>query len=558
MGKQFIFQMNRLTKRLPDGRELLSNFGLSFYPGAKIGIIGANGAGKSTILKIMAGVDTEYEGHTWRDPSSTVGYLAQEPQLDPQKSIRENVEVGLASLRQLLTDFDQINERFAEVLDDDEMDKLLEDQAAIQDKIDAADAWDLDRKVEIAMDALRVPQGESVAHLSGGEKRRVALCSLLLSKPDLLLLDEPTNHLDAETVAWLQIHLQNYEGTVIFVTHDRYFLDNVSRWILEIDNGRGVPWEGNYRSWLDQKQKRLEQQKRSQDKQKVLARELEWIKLGRKARQHRNKARIKQYEQMLLGIDEANEHKKRLDIAIPNGPRLGNLVIRAQGLTKGFGDRMLIDNLDFNLPAGGIVGVIGANGAGKTTLFKMIVGEEQPNSGSLDIGSTVQLSYVNQNRDDLIADQSVWENITGGNELLRVGSRELNSRAYVSAFGFRGSRQNQNVGSLSGGERNRVHLAKLLQTGGNLLLLDEPTNDLDVTTLRTLEEALEAFAGCVVVISHDRWFLDRMATHILAFEGDSQVVWFEGNYEDYERDKKRRLGEEAGQPRRIRYKPLQR
>ena len=556
MSKQFIFQMNRLTKRLPDGRELLSNFGLSFYPGAKIGIIGANGAGKSTILKIMAGVDTEFEGHTWIDPSATVGYLQQEPVLDPTKTIKENVEEGLADLKNLMVEFDAINERFADEMTDDEMDALLAKQAALQDAIDAADAWDLDRKVEIAMDALRVPEGESIEHLSGGEKRRVALCRLLLAKPDLLLLDEPTNHLDAESVAWLERHLQDYEGTVIFVTHDRYFLDTVSKWILEIDNGRGVPWEGNYRSWLDQKQKRLEQEKRSQDKQKVLARELDWIQLGRKARQHRNKARIRQYEQLLQGINEENEHKKRLDIAIPNGPRLGDLVIRARGLRKGFDDRLLMEDLDFDLPKGGIVGIIGANGAGKTTLFKMIIGEEQPDEGSLEVGPTVSLSYVSQHRDELEAEKSIWENITGGNELLKVGDRELNSRAYVSAFGFRGSRQNQAVGTLSGGERNRVHLAQLLQRGGNLLLLDEPTNDLDVATLRTLEEALEAFAGCALVISHDRWFLDRMATHILAFEGDSKVVWFEGNYEEYEKDRKYRYGEQANQPTRIRYKPL--
>ena len=554
MAKQFIFQMNRLTKRLPDGRELLSNFGLSFYPGAKIGIIGANGAGKSTILKIMAGVDTDFEGHTWRDPSATVGYLQQEPKLDPSKTIRENVEEGLAELKNLLNEFDEVNERFAEVMTDDEMDALLNKQAELQDQLDAADAWELDRKVEIAMDALRVPEGESIEHLSGGERRRVALCALLLSKPDLLLLDEPTNHLDAESVAWLEKHLQEYEGTVIFVTHDRYFLDTVSRWILEIDNGRGVPWEGNYRSWLDQKQKRLEQQKRSLDKQKVLARELDWIRLGRKARQHRNKARIRQYDQLLQGIDEANEHKKRLDIAIPNGPRLGDLVIRARGLSKGFDNRLLIDNLDFDLPKGGIVGIIGANGAGKTTLFKMIIGEEDPNSGTLEVGPTVSLSYVSQHREELDADKTIWENITGGNELLRVGDRELNSRAYVSAFGFRGSRQNQKVGHLSGGERNRVHLAQLLQRGGNLLLLDEPTNDLDVATLRTLEEALEAFAGCVLVISHDRWFLDRMATHILAFEGDSKVVWFEGNYEEYQRNLLERNGKV--EPTRPKFRPL--
>ncbi|MEC7983803.1 MAG: energy-dependent translational throttle protein EttA [Myxococcota bacterium] len=559
MAKQFIFQMHNLTKRLDNGRELLSNFGLSFYPGAKIGIIGANGAGKSTILKIMAGIDTEYEGHTWRDPSATIGYLAQEPKLDPDIGVRGNVEKGMAHLRALLDEFDQVNEKFAEVMDDDQMDALLNRQAELQDAIDAADAWELDRKIEIAMDALRVPDHNSdITKLSGGEKRRVALCSLLLSKPDLLLLDEPTNHLDAESVAWLETHLQEYAGTVIFVTHDRYFLDNVSRWILEIDNGRGVPWEGNYSSWLAQKQKKMEAQKRSLDKRKVLARELEWIQMGRKARKHRNKARIRQYEQLLTGISEEEQHKKRLDIGIPNGPRLGDLVIRARNLQKGFGERLLIEKLDFDIPKGAIVGIIGANGAGKTTLFRMIVGEDTPGDGELTVGSTVRLAYVNQHRDDLKAEGSVWENITGGNELLYVGDRELNSRAYVSAFGFRGARQNQKVGTLSGGERNRVHLAKLLQSGGNVLLLDEPTNDLDVATLRTLEEALEAFAGCAMVISHDRWFLNRMATHILAFEGNSSVVWFEGNYEDYEVDRRRRLGEDAQRPTRIRYKPLER
>jgi ATP-binding cassette ChvD family protein len=561
MAQQYIYQMERLTKRLDDGRELLSNFWLSFYPGAKIGIIGHNGAGKSTILRIMAGVDQDVEGRTWIDPEAKVGYLRQEPQLDETLTVRQNVELGLAHLRALLNEYDEINDAFETIdyEDMEAMDKLLERQAAVQDAIDASDAWELDRRVDIAMDALRVPDGDSaVTHLSGGEKRRVALCRLLLSKPDLLLLDEPTNHLDAESVAWLERHLDEYEGTVVFVTHDRYFLDNVAKWILEIDNGQGVPWEGNYSSWLDQKQRKLEKQNRSRNKQQTLAKELEWIQMGTKKRSLRNKARVKQYENLLMDIESGRIAERRLDIAIPNGPRLGDTVVRARGLSKGFGDRWLIQDLDFDLPRGGIVGIVGANGAGKTTLFRMIAGDETPDEGELTVGQTVQLSYVSQGRDELEDDKSVWENITGGHDLLRVGGQEINSRAYVAAFGFRGSKQNQKVGVLSGGERNRVHLARMLQTGGNLILLDEPTNDLDVETLRTLEEALDGFGGCVIAISHDRWFLNRVATHIMAFEGDSQVVWFEGTYEEYEKDRKRRHGEDADNPTRLKYKPLTR
>lgn len=561
MSQKFIFQMERLTKRLDDGRELLSNFWLSFYHGAKIGIIGHNGAGKSTILRLMAGVDQEYEGRTWIEPTAKVGYLEQEPHLDDSLTVRENVEKGLAHLRALLDEYEEINSSFETIdyEDYDAMDVLMERQAKVQDAIDAANAWDLDRHVDIAMDALRVPDGNAVVHnLSGGEKRRVALCALLLSKPDLLLLDEPTNHLDAESVAWLERHLNEYEGTVVFVTHDRYFLDNVAKWILEIDNGKGVPWEGNYSSWLDQKQKKLVQQNRAASKRKTLARELDWIKMGSQKRSLRNKARIKQYDQLLMDIEAGQHADRRLDIGVPSGPRLGDVVVRARGLRKGYGDRILVEDLDFDLPRGGIVGIIGANGAGKTTLFRMITGEETPDSGELTVGKTVKLSYVSQGRDELENEQSVWHNITGGNEILKVGHSELRSRAYVAAFGFRGSKQSQPVGSLSGGERNRVHLAKMLQSGGNVILLDEPTNDLDVETLRTLEDALEGFGGCVITISHDRWFLNRVATHILAFEGDSKAVWFEGNYDEYEEDRKRRYGEDANTPKRLKYKSLTR
>ena len=558
MAQQFIYQMQGLTKHLDNGKELLSDFRLSFYPGAKIGIIGHNGAGKSTILRIMAEVDTEFDGHTWKDPDAKVGFLSQEPRLDSSLNVRENVELGLGELRTLLKEYDAVNAAFETVESDDEMDKLINRQAELIDALDAADAWEVDRKVDIAMDALRVPDGDSTVDvLSGGEQRRVALCRLLLSKPDLLLLDEPTNHLDAESVAWLERALSEYEGTVVFVTHDRYFLDNVARWILEIDNGRGVPWEGNYSSWLEQKEQRFQKQQRSLSKRRTMLQELEWIKMGRKARQHRNKARMRRYEE-LLNEGGGEEQDRKLDIAIPNGPRLGDLVVRSEGVSKGFGDRLLFENLNFDLPRGGIIGVIGANGAGKTTLFRMITGEEKPDKGELIVGSSVRLSYVSQGRDELDDQRSAWENITGGNDLLRIGGREINSRAYVSAFGFRGSKQNQLVGSLSGGERNRVHLASLLQSGGNVILLDEPTNDLDVETLRTLEHSLDVFAGCVIAISHDRWFLDRVATHILAFEGDSNVVWFEGNYEEYERDRRKRFGESADQPKRIKYKPVSR
>ncbi len=558
MARQFIYQMQDLKKILPPNKEILKGIYLSFYPGAKIGVIGANGSGKTSLLKIMAGVDKDFLGHTWIDPDAKVGYLAQEPVLDPTLDVRGNIELGVAPIRALLTRFEAVSARFGEDLSDDEMNAVIEEQAALQDKIDASNAWDLDRTVEIAMDALRVPPGDAnVATLSGGEARRVALCRLLLSQPDLLLLDEPTNHLDAESVAWLERFLQDYPGTVVAITHDRYFLDNVAKWILEMDQGHGYPWEGNYSSWLDQKKKRLEQEEKSAARTRTLAKELEWVKLGQGQRRARTKARLQHYENLLQQIDEdGSGGTARADIQIPPGPRLGEVVVRAQSLTMAYGDHLLFDKLDFDLPRGGIVGVIGANGAGKTTLFRLIVGEEQPTAGKLLVGETVKLAYVDQKREDLKPDKSVWENITNGNEQLQIGKRQVNSRAYVSAFGFKSTKQQQAVGTLSGGERNRVHLARLLQSGGNLLLLDEPTNDLDVDTLRALEEALLGFAGCAVVISHDRWFLDRIATHILAFEGDSQVVWFEGSYEDYEKDRKRRLGADADQPHRIRYKPL--
>jgi ATP-binding cassette ChvD family protein len=560
MARQYIYQMQRLTKRLGNGRELLSDIWLSFYPGAKIGIIGPNGSGKSTLLKIMAGIDKDIEGTVWIDPDAYVGYLEQEPKLDESLSVRGNIELGVAKKRKLLDEYDAINARFAEELTDEEMDAVINRQAELQDQIDAQDLWDLDRHVEIAMDALRAPPGDrAVDNLSGGERRRVALCRLLLSRPQLLLLDEPTNHLDTESVAWLEQHLRDYEGTVIFITHDRYFLDNVSAWILELENGRGVPWEGNYSSWLDQKEKKLKQAQKSASRRKTLSRELDWIRLGKGAKRNFTKARLRRYEAMLAGQAlEDGEEKRRLEIAIPPGPRLGEVVVRARSVQKAYGDKLLMEALDFDLPRGGIVGVIGANGAGKSTLFRMIVGEETPDTGNLDIGETVQLSYVNQTRDELNNDKTIWENVSGGHEIIRVGRQEINSRAYVAAFGFRGSRQNQKVGVLSGGERNRVHLAMLLQSGGNLLLLDEPSNDLDVETLRTLEEALLQFAGCAVVISHDRWFLDRVATHILAFEGNSQTFWYEGGYSEYEADRKRRLGNDANQPTRIRYKPFSR
>ncbi|MEQ1563994.1 MAG: energy-dependent translational throttle protein EttA [Myxococcota bacterium] len=560
MAQQFIYQMHQLRKVLGDGTELLRGISLSFYPGAKIGVIGPNGSGKSTMLKIMAGVDPNYDGTTWVDPTARVGYLPQEPELDPTKTVRGNIELGLGEIRGLLTRYEEVNAKFAEELSDDEMNALLEEQATLQDKIDASNAWEIDRTVDIAMDALRTPEGDAaVDHLSGGEKRRVALCRLLLSKPDMLLLDEPTNHLDAESVAWLERTLREYAGTVVVITHDRYFLDNVTGWILEMDAGKGIPWEGNYSSWLDQKQKKSLEEKKNLDRQRSLAQELEWIKLGQGKRSARNKARMARYDQLLEQIDEASSGNTTThEIEVPPGPRLGDVVVRADGLRKAYGDQLLFENLSFDLPKGGIVGVIGPNGAGKTTLFRMIVGQEQPDGGALQVGDTVKLSYVDQSRSDLNPDKSAWENISGGHEVMKVGKREMNSRAYCTAFGFRGQRQQQKVGTLSGGERNRVHLARLLQTGGNLLLLDEPTNDLDVGTLRALEEALERFGGCAVVISHDRWFLDRIATHILAFEGDSQVVWYEGNYQDYERDRRQRVGQSADQPHRLRYKPISR
>ncbi|MFM2163204.1 MAG: hypothetical protein RLZZ383_2716 [Pseudomonadota bacterium] len=556
MSQQFIMQMQGVSKTLGNGKEILKGIWLSFYPGAKIGVVGPNGAGKSTLLKIMAGIDQDFDGKLWHDPSKTVGYLPQEPQLDAGLDVRGNIELGLKVQRDLLARFEAVSMAMGD--EDADFDKLLEEQANLQEQIEAVDAWNIDRTIDIAMDALRVPDGDAdVSKLSGGEKRRVALCRLLLEKPDLLLLDEPTNHLDAESVAWLERALREYHGTVIVVTHDRYFLDNVTRWILELEAGKGLPFEGNYSEWLEQKRKQLEQEKRNAERQDALARELEWVKLGQGKRRDRTKARLKQYEQLLVDSQTGSERKKN-EIVLPPAPRLGEVVVRFEGVSKGFEDRQLFENLTFDLPRGGIVGIIGPNGAGKTTLFKMIVGQETPDGGAVTLGDTVKLAYVDQSRDDLKNDKSVWENISGGNDLLKIGHRELNSRAYCSTFGFRGAGQQQAVGTLSGGERNRVHLAKLLQTGGNLLLLDEPSNDLDVDTLRALEEALEDFAGCAVIISHDRWFLDRLATHILAFEGDSQVTWFEGNYEAYEADRKKRLGIDADQPRRIKYRPLQR
>jgi len=557
---QYIYVMKDLRKVYPPSREVLKGIWLSFFPGAKIGLIGANGAGKSTLLQIMAGKITEFMGEAFPAEGAKVGFLPQEPQLDPAKDVLGNVEDGVRETRALLKAFDDINARFTEDLSGEEMEKLLAEQARVQDAIDACNAWEIDRTLEIAMDALRLPPGDAdVTRLSGGERRRVALCRLLLQRPDLLLLDEPTNHLDAESVAWLERFLKEYPGTVVAVTHDRYFLDNVAGWILELDRGEGIPWQGNYSSWLDQKQSRLElEDKQESARRRTLQRELEWVRMSPRARQAKGKARLTAYEKLLTEEMEQEKRLQATDLHIPPGPRLGDLVVEAINLRKGYGDRLLIEDLSFKLPPGGIVGVIGANGAGKTTLFRLIVGEEEPDGGILRIGETVRLAYVDQSRDTLNGERQVWEEISDGEAVVRLGKREVPARSYAAAFNFKGSDQQKRVKDLSGGERNRVHLAKLLRKGGNLLLLDEPTNDLDVDTLRSLEDALVSFAGCVVVISHDRWFLDRIATHILAFEGDSKVVWFEGNYQDYEADRKRRLGALADQPHRIKFKPLSR
>ncbi len=553
---QYVYVMQGLTKTYAGGKTVLNGITLSFLPGVKIGVLGPNGSGKSTLLKIMAGIDKEFVGEAWAAAGARIGYLAQEPQLDPSKNVLENVMVALQPIKDMVERYNKIGELMAEP--DADFDALMAEMGDLQEKIDAAEGWELDRTIEIALDALRCPPADAdVTKLSGGEKRRVALCRLLLEKPDLLLLDEPTNHLDAESVAWLQRHLEDYKGTVIMVTHDRYFLDNVTGWILELDRGRGIPYEGNYSAYLDQKRKRLEQESKTEDaRQKTLATELEWIRQSPEGRRKKSKARIAAYEQMLAESENTTQH--RTQIVIPTPPRLGGVVVEAQNISKAFGDKLLIENLSFKLPPGGIVGIIGPNGAGKTTLFKMITEVEQPDSGSFRVGETVKLGYVDQSRDTLDPNKNVWEEISDELDVLKLGKIEMPSRAYVGAFNFKGSDQQKKVGQLSGGERNRVHLAKMLKSGANVLLLDEPTNDLDTETLSALEEALEQFAGCAVVISHDRWFLDRLATHILAFEGDSQVVWFEGNYEDYEADRKRRLGLDADTPHRIKYKPLTR
>jgi sulfate-transporting ATPase len=555
---QFIYTMKGLGKVYPPDSQVLKDIWLSFLPGAKIGVLGLNGSGKSTLLKIMAGLDHDFVGEAFPAEGITTGYLSQEPQLDPAKTVKDIVEEGVSETRGLLQRFDEINDKFAQDLSPEEMDKVLAEQARVQDKIDAAGAWELDSKLELAMEALRLPPPDvEVKTLSGGERRRVALCRLLLQSPDLLLLDEPTNHLDAESVAWLERFLKDYQGTVVAVTHDRYFLDNVAGWILELDRGSGIPWEGNYSSWLEQKQKRLQLEEKSESKrQRTLARELEWVRMAPRARQAKGKARLKAYEE-LLGQDTAKQIEN-VEIYIQPGPRLGDVVVEARHLRKAYGDKLLIDDLNFTLPRGGIVGVIGPNGAGKTTLFRMMTGQEKPDDGTLRLGDTVKLGYVDQSRDSLTANKTVHDEISGGEEEIALGKRTVASRAYVSWFNFKGRDQQRLVGELSGGERNRVHLAKLLRGGSNVLLLDEPTNDLDVDTLRALEEALLQFAGCVVVISHDRWFLDRIATHMLAFEGESQVVWFEGNYQDYEADRHRRLGTAADQPHRIKYRKLTR
>jgi ATP-binding cassette ChvD family protein len=555
-GPQFIYHMYRLSKIVPPKREILKGISLSFYPSAKIGVVGPNGAGKSSLLRIMAGLDTDFQGEAWAAKGTRAGYLPQEPVLDASLDVKGNVELGVKETRDLLRRFEEVNMKFGEISTDEEMNALLEEQAELQDRIDAAGAWELDRRLEIAMDALRLPPGDTdVSTLSGGERRRVALCRVLLEQPDMLLLDEPTNHLDAESVAWLEHHLSAYPGTIVAITHDRYFLDNVAEWILELDRGEGIPWKGNYSSWLEQKSERLRVEERQESaRQKTLERELEWIHMSPRARHAKGKARVNAYEE-LVSADE-REQLRTAEILIPKGQRLGDTVIRAQGVTKAFGDKLLMEDLSFDVPPGAIVGIIGGNGAGKTTLFRMIVGEEMPDAGTLTLGQTVELSYVDQSREALDGDKTVFEEITGGVDVLHFGRAEVNPRAYLSWFAFRGVDQQKKVGVLSGGERNRLHLAKLLKSGGNVMMLDEPTNDLDVDTLRALENAILDFAGCVLVISHDRWFLDRVATHILAFEGDSECTWFEGNYQEYEEDRHRRLGAEADRPHRVRYRKL--
>ena len=555
---QYVYVMKNVSKTFPGAREILKDITLSFLPGAKIGVLGPNGSGKSTLMKIIAGQDEEFSGEAWAADGVSVGYLEQEPELDADKDVMGNVMEAMGETKALIDKFNELSDKFAEPMDDDEMNSLMADQGELQEKIDAANGWDLERILDIAMDALRCPPGDAdISKLSGGEKRRVALCRLLLQKPDILLLDEPTNHLDAESVSWLERHLEDYKGTVIIVTHDRYFLDNVTGWILELDRGQGIPYKGNYSSWLEQKEKRLSHEEAQEDaRQRVLKQELEWIRSSPRARQAKSKARVTAYDNLLA--EAAKQNSGTTQIMIPPGPRLGNLVIEAEGLRKGFGDRLLIDGLDFKLPPGGIVGIVGPNGAGKTTLFRMITGEEQVDGGTLRIGETAVLGYVDQSRDALNESNTVWQEISGGLDELELGKRSIQSRAYVSQFNFRGADQQKKVGQLSGGERNRVHLANMLKSGANVLLLDEPTNDLDMETLRALEAALLEFAGCILITSHDRWFLDRLATHILAFEGDSQVVWFEGNYDDYDADRHRRLGAVADQPHRIKYRPLTR